>query len=254
MGRGREGNSGWPGAFVGADCVFLCLSRRFPRAWSRGSATDALSTGRAALCRGRERTRCCRHVHVHEAPCGDGPDEAGPSRDTGTLFLYAFPCTEARRVFGGSVCWRRLRTRKTPDKRLGGTFLEERSSSLQTLRVSFLRALRVLRRRHRRKESERACPMGGRSLSAQHSGMSPMRPAATARTKPGLPGYGCTFLYSLSSPRSALSPPAVARRGGNGTKPSSSWRRIARGMPKNTGKAEVFRKTVRAKYAASTSG
>ena len=82
--------------------------------------------------------------------------------------------TETRRDFGWSVCWRSLRTRKTQAKRLRGTFLDARSSSLQTLRVSFLRALRVLRRRQKRKESERACPMGGRSLSDQHSGIPPL--------------------------------------------------------------------------------
>ena len=64
--------------------------------------------------------------------------------------------TEARRHggdFGWGVCWRSLRTRKTPDKRWSGAFLDARSSSLQTLRVSFLRALRVLRRKQKGKES-----------------------------------------------------------------------------------------------------
>ena len=37
--------------------------------------------------------------------------------------------------------------------------LEMRSSSLENLRVSFLRALRVLRRRQRKKESGRGCPI-----------------------------------------------------------------------------------------------
>ena len=79
--------------------------------------------------------------------------------------------------FGWSVCWRRLRPRKTPAKRLGGMFLEVRSPSRKNRRVSFLRALRVLRRRQRKKESGRGCAMGGRSLSDQHSGL-PALPAA----------------------------------------------------------------------------
>ena len=99
--------------------------------------------------------------------------------------------TETRRDFGWSVCWRILRTRKTLDKRLGGTFLEVRSSSLQNLRVSFLRALRVLRRRPGRKESERACPMGGRSLSGQHPGQPPCSTADSVTCPGGDGERGC---------------------------------------------------------------
>ena len=50
---------------------------------------------------------------------------------------------EARRHggdFGWGVCWRHLRTRKTPDKRLGRAFLDVRSASLEKLRVSLRRA------------------------------------------------------------------------------------------------------------------
>ena len=61
--------------------------------------------------------------------------------------------------------------------------LEMRSSSLENLRVSFLRALRVLRRRQRKKESGRGCSMGGRSLSDQHSGQSPARRAKRSRNE-----------------------------------------------------------------------
>ncbi len=52
------------------------------------------------------------------------------------------------------------------------TFLEVRSSSLEKLRVSFLRTLRVLRHRQGRTGSGRACSMGGRSLSIRIRGRS----------------------------------------------------------------------------------
>ncbi len=42
--------------------------------------------GRAALCRGRARTGCSRHVP--DAPCCDGPDKAGPSQNTAALFWF----------------------------------------------------------------------------------------------------------------------------------------------------------------------
>ena len=65
---------------------------------------------------------------------------------------------------------------KTPDKRLRGTFLDARSSSLENLRVSLLRALRVLRRRQKRNECERACSMA--YLIDQPSGL-PALPGAS---------------------------------------------------------------------------
>ncbi len=87
------------------------------------------------------------------------------------------------KVFG--VCFRSVDTpRQTPPPK--------------TLRASFLRPLRVSRRRQRRKESGRACSMGGRSLSDQPSYFVPARnwPSVginatsidPARTEPGPPG------------------------------------------------------------------
>ena len=90
---GREGNSGWPGAFVGADCGFPWLSRRFPRAWSRGSATMRSPRG--------------------------GPRFVAAAKEqgvSGTSLSMKRPVETARTKPGPPG--------KTPDKRLGGTFLE----------------------------------------------------------------------------------------------------------------------------------
>ncbi len=70
-----------------------------------------------------------------------------------------------------------------------GTFFEVRSSSLENLRVSFLRVLRVLRRRQRKKESGRGCSRGGRSLSDHHSSLAPFLHSLPARRPPRRPQW-----------------------------------------------------------------
>ncbi len=105
---------------------------------------------------------------------------------------------EARREFGWGVCWRRLRTLETPDKRLGRTFLDARSSSLQTLRASFLRALRVLRRSQKTKESEwlTPCVDGAYLISIRVFLCARSRGSATLPAR--VPGGGTRFCASAS--------------------------------------------------------
>ena len=83
---------------------------------------------------------------------------------------------EARRVFGGGVCQRGLRSENTPQtlfRRPRQRKKRCRRSEAPSRQPPCLLPPRApcLRRRQRRKESERACPMGGRSLSDQHSGL-----------------------------------------------------------------------------------
>ena len=147
---------------------------------------------------------------------------------------------DTERFWMGSLLEEPSRMENVGQTRLTGTFFGARSSSLQNLRVSFLRALRVWRRRQRGKEDERSCSMCGRSLSDRHSGQTPNGAApvgasarpfrAPAASRSPADGEGAVAMHTDAQKRV---PPRGATGGG------SRFRATAR-LWKTWGKSLAF--------------